>query len=250
MTEYIKTDKKGKILTINLNRPEQKNALSLNMYKAITSLLIEAEEDSGINAVVLRGTEECFTSGNDLNDFISNLPASKDNPILIFLHTVHRFKKPLIAAVGGDAVGIGTTVLFHCDTVVASENARFRMPFVNLGLIPEAGSTYMLPDAIGHRNAFQLLVTGDVFDSETAKQAGLVNFIAPAGKLLETAHKEAEKIAALPPSAVMSAKMLMKKNYMEEVAERIDLEAELFIKHLKTEEAQNAIMAFLSKGQM
>lgn len=247
MTKDIRSEIKGKVLTIALNRPSVKNAVSLEMYTEMTRLLKSAEEDKNINAVLLRGNDECFTSGNDLNDFISNIPESLNNPILNFIRAACDFKKVLIAAVAGDAVGIGTTILFHCDFVAASENSKFRMPFVNLGLIPEAGSTLLLPSYMGHRHAFQFLVMGEQFGAETAKKAGLVNEVVN-GSVTDAAEKYAEQIASLPASAVQTAKMLMKKEYSEELNKRIDEEGGLFMKHLLSQEAHDAISAFLFKG--
>lgn len=249
MSRHIETRINDNYLTITLNRPNQKNAITLEMYTSMINTLHSASSDPDIRAVLIQGSEECFTAGNDLNDFAGNLPDSADNPILVFLHTINQFEKPLIAAAAGDAVGIGTTMLYHCDFVLASESTRFRMPFTHLGLIPEAGSTLLMPMYAGQRKAFELMVMGEEFDAETAVSAGLVNYIALDGNLHEAAAEYAAKIAKLPPNAVQTAKKLMKKGLTEKTTERINLEAEIFINLLRTRESQAAIMAFLSKGQ-
>jgi enoyl-CoA hydratase/carnithine racemase len=176
----------GGVLTITFNRPGKKNAFTHGMYEAVTAQLAAAQVDDAVRAVVLTGTEGCFTAGNDIGDFMQHPPAGEDSAVFRFLRVLSGLDTPVLAAVDGPAVGIGTTMLLHCDYVVAADRTRFAMPFVNLGLCPEGGSTVLLPFIAGHALASELLMFGEPFDAATALRAGLINRVAPPEEVLGT----------------------------------------------------------------
>ncbi|MCC6145662.1 MAG: enoyl-CoA hydratase/isomerase family protein, partial [Candidatus Hydrogenedentes bacterium] len=183
--EHILVEQQEQVLRITINRPEKKNALSVAMYVALVEALQQAEADKSVRVALITGAGDAFTSGNDVMDFMNNPPASEDSPVSQFLKAIATATKPLVAAVNGTAVGVGTTLLLHCDLVYASSRARFRMPFVNLGLCPEAGSSLLLPRLMGHVRAAQYLLLGEEFDADTACELHLVNEIAPHEELAE-----------------------------------------------------------------
>lgn len=246
MSDLIATKVEERILTIRINRPEKKNALLLDMYTAMSEALSHADGDNAIRAICITGTGDVFTSGNDIGDFQRSPPTGSDSPVMVFLNTIARVSKPLLAAVNGVAVGIGTTLLLHCDLVYASPNARFQLPFVNLGLVPEAASSLLLPRMIGHQRAAELLLLGEPFDAGTAANIGLVNGIAPLDDLLEKTLERARALASKPPAAMRLTKGLLKGN-QNEVLERIDLEAGHFLERLGSAEAAEALQAFIEK---
>lgn len=246
MHELVLTHRDGAVLEIVFNRPDKKNALTLSMYQMLTQALCSAKDDAEINVVVLRGEGDSFSAGNDIQDFLS----SAHNPqgvdiILGFLHTLVYFDKPIIAAVQGDAVGIGTTMLLHCDVVIAAQDLRCKMPFVKLGLIPEGGSTLLVPSLVGQRQAFEMMVEGQDIDAEKAMNVGLVNQIVPLTNLLEHVRSRSKAIASLPPHSVKISKALMKKSYIDELHQVIDDEGRLFYERLSSKEAKSAFMKFL-----
>lgn len=246
MSEFITAESRDRVLIIRIERPEKKNALLLDMYSAMTEILAEAEDDTRIRAVCVTGTGEVFTSGNDLTDFQSNPPTDLDSPVMVFLRAIASFSKPLLAAVNGVAVGVGTTMLLHCDLVYASPNARFQLPFVNLGLVPEAASSLLLPRLMGHQRAAELLYLGKMFDAHTAAGLGLVNGITPLDDLLDKTLEVAREVAAKPPAAMRLTKRLLKSD-RDELLERIDLEAGHFADQLGSPEVAEALRAFLEK---
>ena len=237
----------GNIRHIEINRRKYKNALTSSMYLDLAAALQQADEDQDIRVVMLSGDEEVFCAGNDLNDFIDNPPSDKNAPPFVFLLAINAFKKPLIAATAGPAIGIGTTMLLHCDYVVASENTLFKMPFVQLGCTPEGASSLLLPQLIGQRKAAELLMLGSSFDAANALGFGIVNKVCANGDVINRAKEIAIKMAKQPPSAIQAAKALMKAPLIEKIRETILIEGEIFAKHLKSAEAQQAINAFLGK---
>lgn len=235
----------GQILTLTLNRPEKQNAITREMYDFLARELAQAAGDFGIRCVVITHEGPHFTAGNDLYDFLNAPPLEPGSPVMRFLEQIHTFPKPLMAAVSGNAVGIGTTMLMHCDVVVASPSARFSMPFVNLGLVPEAGSSILFPRLAGYQRASQVFLTGEPFDSQYAKEIGLIAEISmtPQLRLLEIA----EKIAAQPPNAVLQTKALLKSELHDKVTAVMIAEGELFQMALQSDESREAFMNFLSK---
>ncbi len=233
------------ILRICIQRPAKRNALTLAMYASLTAALDRAEQDEKIRVILLQGTEGCFTSGNDLNDFADNPPVGEASPVFLFLKAISQASKPLIAMVSGPAVGIGTTLLLHCDLVYADETARFQLPFVNLGLCPEAASSYLLPKLVGHLQASELLLLGETIDAEKAVQLGLVNQVFPCADLFGLVSAKAAQLAAQPPGSVRLTKALLKENDARQVSEVMSKEGELFLRKLAEPEAREAISAFL-----
>lgn len=233
------------ILRIGIQRPEKLNALTLAMYDAMTAALEAAEQNDHIRVILLHGTENCFTSGNDLRDFARNPPAGEDSPVFRFLRAISQAKKPLLAMVSGPAVGIGTTLLLHCDLVYADDTARFQLPFVNLGLCPEAASSYLLPKLVGHLQASELLLLGDMIDVARAVQLGLVNRSFAPSDLFAEVMVIAAQLAAQPPASVRLTKALLKERQVHQVAEVMSKEGELFLRQLAKPEAQEAINAFI-----
>lgn len=243
----ILTERDGAILRIGIHRPEKKNALTAAMYLGIADALAAAEADPAVRVMLLHGSEEAFTAGNDLNDFLANPPRSDDSGVARFLFSICDTKKPLVAAVAGPAVGVGTTMLLHCDLVYAADNAKFALPFVNLGLCPEAASSYLLPMIAGYQRAAKLLLLGEPFDAATAREFGIVTEIVAPGELMNTAMSAARKLAALPPSSVRVTKALMKRGLRQGVDEQIVEELKHFIARLDSPEAKEAFSAFLEK---
>ncbi len=243
MTDILTREDSG-VLLIGFNREAKKNALSLSMYQRLTELLRHAEHDPAIAVVLFHGSPQVFSAGNDLADFITDPPTAPDAPVWTFLRTVSRFPKPLVAAVCGAAVGIGTTLLLHCDLVHAGDNARFSLPFVNLGLCPEAGSSLLLPRLFGYPRAAEALLLGEPFDAQAALQAGLVNRVGAPDQVLASALAQARKLASKPLAAVLETKRLLKSTTALAVQERIDEEARLFASLLDSDAAREAIAAF------
>ena len=244
MTEVLaSTD--NQILTLTLNRPEKQNAITREMYQTLANAIIEANGDFGVRAVLITSSSQHFTAGNDLFDFLNTPPLEEGSPVMNFLGAIHNLSKPLLAAVSGNAVGIGTTMLFHCDVVIAAPNAKFSMPFVNLGLVPEAGSSILFPRLVGHQRASKVFLTGEPFGSEEALTMGLIAEISETP--LEIANSIAAKIAAQPPNAVIQTKALLKSELHEKVSAVMRAEGELFQMALQSDEAREAFMNFLSK---
>ena len=247
MSEHIQTDFQDGIAHIRIHRPDKKNALTLDMYTAMADALEKADADEGIRALFLTGTGNCFTSGNDILDFIQSPPTGEDSPVGRFLAAITQARKPLVAAVNGLAIGVGTTMLLHCDLVYAASEARFQMPFVNLGLCPEAGSSMLLPRMIGHQRASELLLLGDPFSAEQAREMGLVNAVFPAAELEEGALARARQLAAKAPKALQISKALLKGQQAEALEAAMQAEFEHFSALLKGPEAAEALSAFMEK---
>ena len=246
MTDII-TIKEAGVLTVAFNRPEKKNSVTAMMYDALTQVLVDAATDTETRVVLFRGTEQIFSAGNDLVDFVRHPPSTQDAPVWNFLRTLSAFPKPLVAAVCGPAVGIGTTMLLHCDLVYAGSNARFSLPFVNLGVCPEAASSLLLPKLFGYQGAAEVLLTGDPFDAETALKLRLVNRVLPVEEVLEFAFMQASKIAQKPSSSIIETKRLLKRGDAARVLTRINEEAELFGQMIGAGAAREAIAAFSEK---
>ncbi|MDT3683832.1 MAG: crotonase/enoyl-CoA hydratase family protein [Pseudorhodoplanes sp.] len=247
-TPLVPVHDENAVRLIRMNRADKKNALTGEMYAAMADALAGANKRSDIRCVVIAGAPGVFCAGNDLQDF---LRAAEDDeglsePIMRFLYALAGSRKPLVAAVQGAAIGIGTTMLLHCDYVVAANDARFATPFVSLGLVPEAGSSLLAPRLMGQRHAFALLAMGEPLDSESAKTCGLVNRIVPAADVDAEAMKAAQKIASLPPEAVLATRQLM-RGAPEDILARIDEEADFFKVRLQSDEAKAAFEAFFAR---
>jgi enoyl-CoA hydratase/carnithine racemase len=246
MIELVHVSNDGPIRTIRMNRPDKKNALTLPMYVAMAEAIETADS---AHCILIAGSSGVFSAGNDLQDFRDAAQAGEGlgRPILRFLYALARSERPIVAAVEGLAVGIGTTMLLHCDYVVASSDARFSTPFVQLGLVPEAASSLLMPRLMGHRRAFSLLVMGRAMDAQAALAAGLVNAVVAPPEVLPEAIKTARDIAALPPEAVVASRRLMRGGAPAEIISRIDEEAALFKTRLQSPEARAAFEAFLQR---
>lgn len=235
----------GNIRVLSFNRPTKMNALTRQMYAGLANGLNEAAGDFGVRAVVLTCEGDHFTAGNDISDFMANPPTNEDSDVAKFLGALLEFPKPLIAAVKGNAVGVGTTMLLHCDIVLASPSANFSMPFASLGLVPEAGSSYLFPQLVGYQRAAKIFLTGESFDAQQGREMGLVADVVQ--DPLAEAMKIATHIAGQPPSAMINTKALLKASKHDAVAAVMKAEFELFALALQSEEAMEAFMNFMSK---
>ncbi len=249
MTDYVRTETSSGVLTLTLNRPEKKNALTRAMYQSLADGLTSADNDPDTRCVLLQAEGDMFTAGNDLGDFAAigaaeaaDRPRELTNP---FLQALSNATTPIVAAVNGRAVGIGTTMLLHCDLVFVSDDALLTTPFVNLALVPEAASTLLLPARIGHARAFAMFVLGEAVNAERAAAWGLANAVCPRGELRTTARAAAEAIAARPPTAVTITKALMRDR--SAIAERMRSEGGHFATQLQSAEAREAFAAFAEK---
>ncbi len=252
----IKTATLNGVTTIEIARPEKKNALTVAMYQAMTDALNAARADGAVRAVLITGQPGIFTSGNDIEDFMSRGTGgggagSEDNesPVFKFMRALLDCDKPVVAAVTGAAIGIGTTLLLHCDFVYVSDEARLAMPFVGLGLVPEFASSLVVPQLMGNRRAAEKLLLGDPFTPEQAVECGIANAVLPAKEVVNHARRVAERFNALPPGAVREAKQLMRAPQRELVLQTIRTEGELFAKRLRSPEAMEAFQAFFQKRQ-
>lgn len=243
----ILIERAGGVMLIGLDRPHKKNAITAAMYRQMADALAEAEADNAVRAVLLHGNESIFSAGNDLEDFMTAPPASAHAPVLQFLARLSMAPKPLVAAVAGPAVGIGTTMLLHCDLVYAAENARFSLPFTQLGLCPEAASSLLLPRLAGYQRAAEKLLLGEVFEVHEAAAMGLVNRVLPAAQVKDFALQQAHKLAALPAASLRITKALMKDAVASEIQARIAAEASHFGAMLRAPEAAEAFAAFMAR---
>jgi enoyl-CoA hydratase/carnithine racemase len=245
--DHILTERNSGVLRIEFNRPEKKNAITLAMYQALADTLEEAAADGAVRVVLFHGKPEIYTSGNDLADFLANPPRDENAPTFRFLKAISHFGKPLVAAVSGPAVGIGTTMLLHCDFVFAAAGTRFSLPFVNLALVPEAASSFLLVRLAGWPRAAELLMLGDSFTAERAREIGLVNEVVAPEKLLEAAKAVAHQLAAKPPEALRLTKSLMKQGVIAAIEQAMTREGKVFGARLDSPEAKEAFAAFLEK---
>jgi enoyl-CoA hydratase/carnithine racemase len=247
----IKTATLNGVATIEIARPEKKNALTIAMYQAMAEALEAAQADAAVRAVLLTGQPGIFTSGNDIEDFMSRPPGSgsnhADSPVFRFMRALVGLDKPVVAAVTGAAIGIGTTMLLHCDLVYVSDEARLAMPFVSLGLVPEFASSLIVPRLLGNVRAAEKLLLGDPFSPQDAVDAGIANAVLPAGEVVNHARRSAERFNALPPGAVRETKKLLRRASSEEVLKTIAIEGELFAQRLRSPEAMEAFQAFFQK---
>ena len=241
----ITSEVQNQVQIIRFNRPEKMNALTRDMYGELARLLNEAAGDFAIRAVVISSVGDHFTAGNDIMDFMSNPPTAEDSTVALFLVAILNFPKPLIASVKGNAVGVGTTMLLHCDVVVASEDAAFSMPFTSLGLVPEAGSTLLFPALVGYQRAAKVFFTGEPFSADFAQEIGLVAEVVTDSD--SEAISIAEKIAQQPPAAIINTKALMKASKHDAVEAVMKAEFQLFAMALESEEFADAAMKFMSK---
>ncbi|CAM2140812.1 Enoyl-CoA hydratase [Pararobbsia alpina] len=235
------------VLTIAFNRVAKKNAITVAMYQAMADGLAEAAADTSIRVVLIRGDAQIFSAGNDLADFARNPPRGDDPPVFQFLRGMAKASKPIVAAVSGAAVGIGTTMLLHCDLVYAGANARFSLPFTQLGLCPEAASSLLLPQLAGYQRAAEKLLLGEAFDANEALAMGLVSRVLPAEEVNAFALAQAKKLAALPSASLRVTKALMKDANRSAVLARMDEEGAQFGKMLGAPEAREAFAAFMEK---
>jgi enoyl-CoA hydratase/carnithine racemase len=244
----ISTGKGNGILTIEFNRPDKKNAITAAMYQMMADALNDGEADASVRVIVIIGKPDIFTAGNDLEDFLKNSPTvSGDRPVAQFMRALSSAGKPVVAAVAGAAVGIGTTMLMHCDLVFAADNAKFSMPFTQLGLCPEFASSMLFPQLVGYQRAAEKLLLGEAFSAQEALQMGFVSRVVPAAELAAFAHAQAAKLAALPASSLRTTKRLMKSEQAAAINARMQEENKHFGEMLGAQEAKEAFTAFLEK---
>ncbi|HNW61620.1 MAG TPA: enoyl-CoA hydratase [Piscinibacter sp.] len=247
----IKTATLNGVATIEIARPEKKNALTVAMYQAMADALNAAQADPAVRAVLITGQPGIFTSGNDIEDFMSRPPGSGSNsaesPVFQFMRALVGIDKPVVAAVTGAAIGIGTTMLLHCDLVYVSDEARLAMPFVSLGLVPEFASSLIVPKLLGNVKAAEKLLLGDPFSPEDAVDARIANAVLPAGEVVNHARRIAERFNGLPPGAVRETKKLLRRTSTDEILKTIAIEGELFGARLRSPEAMEAFQAFFQK---
>jgi enoyl-CoA hydratase/carnithine racemase len=246
MSDHIGIERSGAVVTIRMARPDKKNALTGAMYTAMSDALDSARADDAVRVVVILGAGGVFTSGNDLLDFASSPPSGADSPVLRFLRAISTFPKALVAGVSGLAIGIGTTMLLHCDLVVADPATRFSLPFINLGLVPEAASSLLLTRMLGHARASELLLLGDMFDASSAERFGIVNRISAPGAADADAMQLAATLASKAPTALRLSKALLKSETAT-VQDRMVEEAGHFLAQLRGPEFREAVSAFMEK---
>ncbi len=243
----ILTECSGNILRIQLNRPERKNAMTSAMYITLADLLNAAAKDDQIRVVLWHGAGDSFSAGNDMEDFIKNPPGPGESPQARLIQALINFDKPIVAAVQGAAIGGGTTMLTHCDFVFAGESAKFQMPFVNLALVPEFGSSYTVPARSGYLRATELILLGSRFDAKRATELGLVTRVVPDQELLDTATDAARQLAEKAPAALQACKRLMRSSTREQLERAVKLENQEFSERVRSAEAKEAFTAFLEK---
>jgi enoyl-CoA hydratase/carnithine racemase len=243
----IRTATMNGVATIEIARPEKKNAITIDMYAAMAQALEAAAADTAVRAVLITGQPGIFTSGNDLEDFMQRPRMGMDSPVFKFMQALVGCDKPVVAAVTGAAIGIGTTMLLHCDLVYVSDEARLALPFASLGLVPEFASSVLLPQLVGHARAAEKLLLGDPFGAAEAVEMGIANAVLPAGEVVNHARRMAERFNTLPPAAVRESKKLMKRAARATLMDTIAAEAEVFGERLTSPEAREAFSAFFQK---
>lgn len=245
---HIEVDRRAAVLHISMNRPEKKNALTGDMYHALADAVDRAESDRAVRVILLHGEGDCFTAGNDLQDFLQNpWKGQAVPPPIRFIRVMAFAKKPVIAAVHGLAIGVGTTILLHCDLVYAADDARFMMPFINLGIVPEAATTVLLPLLVGRQRAAELFLLGTTLTAQRAYELGLVNAVVAREELLQTAAAAAQQISEKPPGAVLACKDLMKRAFQAEIERALRDEEAVITERLESPETKEALNAFLEK---
>ena len=245
MSDHIKVSKADGILTLVMNRPEKKNSLTNDMYGVLADQIEAAQGDNAVRVIVLRGEGDMFTAGNDVTEFAAAKPDDGPRHVSRFIRAIAECGKPLIAAVQGRAVGVGTTMLLHCDYVILSDDAKLSTPFVNLGLVPEAASSRLLPARIGHLRAFAMLALGEIVEARDAVAWGLATAVVPAGELVSAIETVAARIARQPIGAVQATKRLMRDR--EAVTAHMAVEGKEFMQRLQSPEAKEAFMAFAER---
>src|SRR5258708_8821772 len=243
----IEKSRRDAVMAIEFNRAQKKNALTWEMYALLTAALREAEDDPAVRVILFHGKPEVFTAGNDIEDFLKRPPLGEDSPVFRFLRAASQAAKPMVAAVTGPAVGLGTTLLLHCDLVYAGDNARFSMPFTSLGLVPAFASTYLLPFTAGYQRAAEMLLLGEPFGPEKAREAGFVTQVVPAAQALDTAWEAARKLAALPPKSLRLTKALLKSAHGAAIQAQLLAESDHFRTMLAEPAAREALSAFAEK---
>jgi enoyl-CoA hydratase/carnithine racemase len=246
MNELL-TERSGSILRVQLNRPAKKNAMTMAMYAGLADLLNEADKDDNINVVLLHGAGDSFSAGNDLEDFAKNPPGPGDSPQAGLINALISFSKPLVAAVHGVAIGGGTTILTHFDFVYAAENTKFQIPFINLALVPEFGSSFSLPRQIGYLQAAELILLGGAFNATRASDLGFVTAVVPDSTLLAKATEAAQTLARKPAIAMRACKDLMKRPQREQLEQAVARELQEFAVRVRSAETKEAITAFFEK---
>lgn len=247
MSDHILIDLADSIQTIRISRPQKKNALTIEMYSAMTEALRRADTDPDIRVTVITGVDGMFTAGNDIFDFLERPPVDETSSVMQFLFTISTTETPIVAAVNGDAVGVGVTMLLHCDMVYASETARLQLPFINLALVQEAGSSLLLPQVMGHQRAAELLMLGEPFSADVGHEAGFITAVCPDDQVLDRAKETARLLAAKPPGALRTVKALMKQANAEALRETIIVEAGHFGRMMQSPEAIEAFEAFTER---
>ncbi|UPK07179.1 enoyl-CoA hydratase [Bradyrhizobium sp. 170] len=245
--DEIVTERAGSILRIQLNRPKRRNAMTSAMYVALSDILKNAAKDEHTRVVLWHGAGDSFCAGNDIEDFLKNPPGPGESPQAQLMNALIDFDKPLIAAVQGAAIGGGTTMLLHCDFVYAGESAKFQMPFINLALVPEFGSSSIVPARIGHIRGSELILLGSPYDASRALELGLVTQVVPDQDLLSIAIATAQKLAAKPAGALQASKRLMKQPFRQQIAAAMKAENEEFSAQVRSADAKEALTAFLEK---
>ncbi len=245
----IVVERSGNILSVQLNRPAKKNAMTSSMYITMAELLDGAAKDDQIRVVLWHGAGDSFSAGNDLEDFVKNPPGPGESPQARLMHALINFEKPLVAAVQGVAIGGGTTMLAHCDFVYAGESAKFQLPFVNLALVPEFGSSYLFPLRFGHVRAAELILLGQPFGASRAAELGLVTQVVPDQQLLAIATETARRLAEKPAAAVQACKRLLKQAFREQLEQAVKFENEEFAVRVRSDEAKEVFTAFFAKRQ-
>ena len=243
----IRSEIAGRVARVRFDRLDKKNAITAQMYTQLADALAAADADANVGAILLHGSAECFTAGNDVADFLERPPTGKGSPTWRLFEVFPHLGKPVVAGVGGPAVGIGCTMLLHCDLVYAAPNARFQLPFVRLGIVPEFGSTFLLPRIAGYQRAAELLLLGEPFTAQQALDAGIVSAVVPQDALRDKSLSVAAALAALPAESIRLTKRLMKQRYRETLASVIEEEGRLFRERLDSPEAKQALAAFLQK---
>lgn len=243
----IAVTREGAIQRIAFDRPARRNAITAQMYDLLAAAIAQAEADKSVRVMLLHGQADAFTAGNDLEDFMRRPPAGEDTPVFRFLRVMSQAAKPIVAAVNGPAIGIGTTLLLHCDLVVAGDNARFQLPFTSLGVVPEFASSYLLPLACGYLRAAELLLLGEAFDAAKACECGIVTRVVPAAEALATARALAQRLASLPPKSLRLTKQLMKSAHAAAVQTQLQAEGAHFRAMLGEPAAREALAAFMEK---
>lgn len=247
MSESVRVGLADGVCHIEMARPEKKNALTAAMYRTLADALTTAEADPAVRVILISGAGGNFTAGNDLADFLETPPMEQDAPVFRFIKGFANLQKPFVAAVEGVAIGVGTTMLLHCDLAYAGSSARFALPFANLGLTPEAASSLLLPLCAGHARAAEMLMLGEVFSAQAALDAGIVNAVLPDGQVLDHAFERCRKLIAQPAESLRLTKQLMKRGRQALINETMNVEAEVFKQRLVSPDAKEAFAAFFEK---